>query len=159
MRKKRIVGFTLIELVVVMVIIGILAVISVPMYRSYIRRAMIAEGRTLVGAIATSEKTWFAEHQYYLSYQKTASLARMDLDGDGIIGDIDIDARPNTYFTTFSITTGAPAIQGDGSGTFLIKTYGVGDATNVEVWYDSDAGGVANWVDSPPKVWVTGSAI
>ena len=39
MSKKKDKGFTMIELVVVMVIIGILAVISVPMYRNYIQRS------------------------------------------------------------------------------------------------------------------------
>ena len=48
-------GFTLIELIIVIVIIGILSTVSVPIYRKYIAEAAMTEGYTLVGAIARAE--------------------------------------------------------------------------------------------------------
>ena len=42
-------GFTLVELVIVIVIVGILSVISVPIYRGYVDRAMRTEGEVLLG--------------------------------------------------------------------------------------------------------------
>ena len=48
-------GFTLIELIIVIVIIGILSLVSVPIYRKYIAEAAMTEGYTLVGAVARAE--------------------------------------------------------------------------------------------------------
>ena len=47
-------GFTLVELVIVIVIVGILSVISVPIYRGYVEKAIMTEGKVLINAIGKS---------------------------------------------------------------------------------------------------------
>ena len=51
--KKHSKGFTLIELIIVIVIVGILALVSVPIYNGYVKNARSSEGRALVGAVST----------------------------------------------------------------------------------------------------------
>ena len=51
-------GFTLIELMIVVAIIGILAAIAIPAYQDYIARAKVAE----IAALAAGDKTRLVEH-------------------------------------------------------------------------------------------------
>ncbi|MCG5496905.1 pilin [Ectothiorhodospira variabilis] len=56
MRKQQ--GFTLIELMIVVAIIGILAAIAIPAYQDYTARAQVSEGLSLSSAARTA----LAEH-------------------------------------------------------------------------------------------------
>jgi type IV pilus assembly protein PilE len=58
-------GFSLIELIVVMAIIGILASIAIPSYTSSIQKGRRADGKVaLAGAVALQERQFSLTHQY-----------------------------------------------------------------------------------------------
>lgn len=60
-------GFTLIELMIVVAIIGILAAIAIPNYMSYQCKAKQSEAKTMLGAIHTSEIAYQAEENSFTS--------------------------------------------------------------------------------------------
>ncbi|OLB56492.1 MAG: hypothetical protein AUI03_03880 [Nitrospirae bacterium 13_2_20CM_2_62_8] len=63
-------GFTLIELMIVVAIIGILAAIAIPNFLQYQARARQSEGRTNLGGIFVSETAYLGETGRYGSFQE-----------------------------------------------------------------------------------------
>ena len=55
-------GFTLLELLVVVLIIGILAAIAVPQYRRVVMRANLYKGISLVSSLIEAEQTYYLQH-------------------------------------------------------------------------------------------------
>ena len=58
-------GFTLIELMIVVAIIGILAAIAIPNFMRFQARSRTTEARTNLGAIYTAEVAFFGEGSQY----------------------------------------------------------------------------------------------
>ena len=59
--KKLQQGFTLIELMIVVAIIGILAAIAIPAYQDYTIRAQVTEGMNLASAVKANVSETFAQ--------------------------------------------------------------------------------------------------
>ena len=109
MKKQQ--GFTLIELMIVVAIIGILAAIAIPAYQDYTIRAQVSEGLSL----SSGGKAAVAEfYQDSGDWPTNNALA-------GLSTDTDISGKYVTKVTVTSTGTGA-----SGNG-ILTVTYG-GDA-------------------------------
>jgi prepilin-type N-terminal cleavage/methylation domain-containing protein len=59
MNKKK--GFTLVELMVVILIVAILAAVAIPILRGRVDAAKWSEGRAMMGTIATAIRAYHAE--------------------------------------------------------------------------------------------------
>lgn len=66
MRTKKL-GFSLIELMVVIAIIAVLAMIAIPAYHRYVAKAKRAEAYTMLRSLFTAQKIYWAEHGTYSS--------------------------------------------------------------------------------------------
>jgi len=93
MKLKRTEGFTLIELMIVVAIIGILAVIAIPNFLKFQCKSKQSEAKTNLSGIFTAEKTFFGEYNTF-----TTDLIAMGWHPDG---------QP-AYAYGFGVAGGAP---------------------------------------------------
>lgn len=67
-------GFTLIELMIVVAIIGILAAIAIPAYQDYTKRSYVAEGLYMADSVKTSVSEFYASSGAWPSTNASAGL-------------------------------------------------------------------------------------
>ena len=90
-------GFTMVELMVVVVIVGVLAAVAVPLYGKYVKNARVSEATGRIGEIVTASKAWAVENS-------NASGTPIWPSGAG--GLVDLTASPNF---SYSINSGGGA--------------------------------------------------
>ena len=67
-------GFTLVELMIVIVIIGVLAAIAVPIYTSNVQKAKMSEADAALGTIRTQLRIYKAENGDYPTVAVAAAV-------------------------------------------------------------------------------------
>jgi prepilin-type N-terminal cleavage/methylation domain len=68
-------GFTLIELMIVIAIIGILAAIAIPAYQDYVVRAQVSEGLALASGAKSAIWDFYSDHGRLPAANASAGLA------------------------------------------------------------------------------------
>ena len=76
--RERQTGFTLIELMIVMAIIGILAAVAIPMYLDHTVRSQVAEGINLAGGAKVSVTEYYQQNGEFPDSNAEAGIADAD---------------------------------------------------------------------------------
>lgn len=95
-------GFTLIELMIVVAIIGILAAIAIPAYQDYTIRSQVTEGLNLAGAVKAAVAETYAQTGTWPADLETAGI--VDAAGDPT-------APSGKYVDNISIEDGTIVIE------------------------------------------------
>ena len=68
-------GFTLIELIIVVIIVGVLAAVSLPQYAGFVERARTTDAVNAIGAIKIAEQTALIETGNYVTCADVTEIA------------------------------------------------------------------------------------
>ena len=136
-------GFTLIELMVTVAIIGILAAIAVPMYGDYVTRAKIVDATNLLSDTRTRMEKYFQDERNY----GTGAVCG----NDGAVTRVTMPA--SNYFTftcvtdgqTFTLTATGVATGGTNGLVYTLNHANVRSTTSVP----------AGWSGAGSTCWVT----
>lgn len=137
-------GFTLIELMIVVAIIGILAAIAIPAYQDYTIRAQVTEGLNLAGAVKAAVAESFAQSGTWPADNASAGV------GDAA----DIQGK---YVTAVTVEDGGITITFGNQANAAIDTETLGLVPALSV--NSDIAWVCGRRDAPAGSTVDANAV
>lgn len=137
--RPRCAGFTLIELMIVVVIIAILASIALPAYQDYVRRGQIQDGLSTLSALRVRMEQFYQDNRTYAGNQCGGAC--------GV-------PCPATRFFTYNCATA------NGGQTYTLTANGTGPLAGFT--YTIDQNGVqtstitaAGWAANSNNCWIT----
>lgn len=146
---RRIQGFTLVELMIVVAIVAILAAFAVPQYRDYVLRGKLQEGYTSLASLRTKMEQYYQDNRRYSSTTGGGTC--------GIPGGNTPTVSEAKYFT-FQCASGNPNAAGD--QTYTITAVGGTQVSGISFSIDyqntkrTTSVGSSEWTLPASNCWV-----
>ena len=127
-------GFTLIELMIVVAIIGILAAVAIPAYQDYIARAQVTEAINLMGGVKTPVAEFYADKGTWPTSTEFNSLITTQS------GKYIASVTPTTLVSGFQVTA---TFKATGVSAGLVSSTMRLATANGQTWH-CDAAGIVS---------------
>src|SRR5690242_6105665 len=111
-------GFTLVELAVVIVIIGVLAAFGVPRFLTSVEKSKASEASNYLSAVQSAEERYLAQNGVYAT----------------AIADLDIKLPPPQYFDNPTTITTTPDSTGSPAWTLTLTRNGNSSYAYTVIW-------------------------
>lgn len=132
-------GFTLVELLIVVAIIGIIAAIAVPQYGDYVTRSKLTEVFATLSEHRVKMEQYFQDNRTYVGACTAGTIAPLPT------GRYFTYACSNLTATTFTVTATGVAAQGTGGFVYTINQANTRTTTSV----------ISGWNGAGSSCWVT----
>jgi prepilin-type N-terminal cleavage/methylation domain-containing protein len=133
-------GFTLVELMIVVIIVGILAAVAIPMYQGATERAKASEAVAALGTIRGAMRVYYAEHGTYVN---AAFVDNAQVTVSSILDVSDTDLLGRYFSTECYSFNGAPTAT-----AYSIECLGSASTAS----YASEVAAITRYIDQNGSV-------
>jgi type IV pilus assembly protein PilE len=133
-------GFTLIEIMIVVAIIGILAAIAIPQYADYVRRARVSEAVGLLASMRPRMEQYFQDNRTFEGACVAGTVAPKPANTQGFAFDCG-----TLTATAYTITATGKDGSSTSGFTYTLAADGTRRTTELS----------AGWTGAPATCWIT----
>ncbi len=127
-------GFTLVELMIVVTIVGILATVAVPAYTDYVTRGKLSEASSQLATMQVKLEQYFQDNRTYVGACVPVTVAPLPSGNDAKY--FTYTCAPLTALT-FTVTATGVAAQGTGDFVYTINQNNAKATTGVPTGWTS----------------------
>lgn len=127
MKRLNAEGFSMIELLTVLLIIGVLAAIAAPLFTSNTSKAKTSEAVSGMGAIRSGERTYYSQYATYLAVAAGSGATYFGTGTGNSSGTLGVQIHGNRYYSpeAYSVSTTATTFSnGTTAQDFVITADG-----------------------------------